>query len=57
LFLIVGLALVLLISRKLIRYATTISPLEASRRVAVSELSHARSGFAALEWLALLIGA
>ena len=57
LFLIVGLVLVLLISRKLIRYATTISPLEASRRVAVSELTQARSGFAALEWLALLIGA
>ncbi len=57
LFLIVGLVLVLLISRKLIRYATTISPLEASRRVAVSELTEARSGFAALEWLALLIGA
>ncbi len=57
LFLVVGLVLVLLISRKLIRYATTISPLEASRRVAVSELTQARSGFAALEWLALLIGA
>ena len=34
LFLIVGLVLVLLISRRLVRYATTISPLEASRRVA-----------------------
>ncbi len=45
LFLVVGLVLVLLISRKLVRYATTISPLEASRRVAVSELTQARTRF------------
>jgi hypothetical protein len=57
LFLIVGLVLVLLISRKLIRYATTISPLEASRRVAISESAQARTRFAVLEWLALVIGA
>lgn len=56
-FLIVGLLLVLLISRKLIRYATTISPLEASRRVAVSESAQARTRFGWLEWLALVIGA
>jgi hypothetical protein len=55
-FLIVGLLLVLLISRKLIRYATTISPLEASRRVAVSESAQARTRFGWLEWLALVIG-
>jgi len=57
LFLIVGLVLVLLISRRLVRYATTISPLEASRRVAVSESGHANVRFAVLEWLALIIGA
>jgi hypothetical protein len=57
LFLIVGLVLVLLISRKLIRYATTISPLEASRRVAISESAQARTRFGVLEWLALAIGA
>jgi ABC-type antimicrobial peptide transport system permease subunit len=57
LFLIVGLVLVLLISRRLIRYATTISPLEASRRVAVSESAQARTRFGVLEWLALVIGA
>ena len=57
LFLVVGLILVLLISRKLVRYATTISPLEASRRVAVSESSHARTRFGVLEWLALIVGA
>jgi hypothetical protein len=56
LFLVVGLILVLLISRKLVRYATTISPLEASRRVAVSESSHARTRFGVLEWLALIVG-
>ncbi len=56
-FLIVGLILVLLISRRLVRYATTISPLEASRRVAVSESGQARLRFAAAEWLALLLGA
>lgn len=56
LFLIVGLTLVLLISHRLVRYATTISPLEASRRVAVSESSHARVRFFILEWLALLLG-
>jgi FtsX-like permease family len=56
-FLIVGLLLVLLISRKLIRYATTISPIEASRRVAVSESAQARTRFGWLEWLALVIGA
>jgi hypothetical protein len=57
LFLVVGLALVLLISRRLVRYATTISPLEASRRVAVSESGHASVRFSILEWLALVIGA
>jgi FtsX-like permease family len=57
LFLIVGLVLVLLISRGLVRYATTISPLEAARRVAVSEAGQARVRFAIFEWLALLLGA
>ena len=57
LFLIVGLVLVLLITRKLVRYATTISPLEASRRVAVSESRQARTRFGVIEWLALLVGA
>lgn len=56
-FLVVGLALVLLMSRKLVRYATTISPLEASRRVAVSESAQAGARFGAAEWIALLLGA
>ena len=57
LFLVVGLILVLLISRRLVRYATTISPLEASRRVAVSESGQARVRFGVLEWVALALGA
>lgn len=57
LFLIVGLLLALLISRRLVRYATTISPLEASRRVAVSEAAEARVRFSFLQLLALLVGA
>ena len=57
LFLIVGLVLVLLISRRLVRYATTISPLEASRRVAISETGQARARWPILEWLALQVGA
>src|SRR5207245_5945259 len=40
-----------------VRYATTISPLEASRRLAMSESGQARARLAVLEWLALLIGA
>lgn len=56
LFLVVGLILVLLISRKLVRYATTISPLEASRRVALTESAQARTRLGILEWLALIVG-
>lgn len=56
-FLIVGLVLALLISRRLVRYATTISPLEASRRVAISEAAEARVHFSYLGCLALVIGA
>lgn len=56
LFLIVGLLLALLISRRLVRYATTISPLEASRRVAVSEAAEARIRFSFVQLLALLVG-
>ena len=56
LFLVVGLMLVLLISRNLVHYATTISPLEASRRVAITESAHARTRFGVCEWLALVIG-
>ncbi len=56
LFLVVGLVLVLLVSRRLIRYATTISPLEASRRVAVSEMGQMEVRFGIFQFLSLLFG-
>ncbi len=56
LFLIVGLLLALLISRRLVRYATTISPLEASRRLAISEAAEATVRFTFVQLLALVIG-
>jgi hypothetical protein len=55
-FLLVGLLFALWISRRLVRYATTISPLEASRRVAVSEAVGAGVRFGMLQLLSLLIG-
>ncbi|HEY1266880.1 MAG TPA: ABC transporter permease [Candidatus Binatia bacterium] len=56
LFLVVGLVFALWSSRKLVRYATTISPLEASRRVAPSESMEAAMRFGPLQLAALLIG-
>jgi len=56
-FLIVTLALALMTSRRLIRYATTISPLEASGRVAGSEAVQAAVGFGGLQLLCLSLGA
>ncbi len=55
-FLVVGLVLALWISRRLVRYAIRISPLEASRRVAVSEAAEARARFGLMQVLALLVG-
>src|SRR5262249_42208576 len=43
--------------RRLGRYATTISPLEASRRVAGSGSAEAGTGFGVFGWLVLVIGA
>jgi hypothetical protein len=56
-FLIVTLALALLVSRRLVRYATTISPLEASARVAESEATRATSRFGPLQIISLVLGA
>jgi len=55
-FLVVSLGLALAVSRRLVRFATTISPLEASRRVSLSELAHAAPGFGPVQALALLLG-
>lgn len=57
LFLVVTLSMALLAGRRLVSYATTISPLEASGRIAVSEASQAEVRFGPLELLALLLGA
>jgi hypothetical protein len=55
-FLAVTLVLALLVSRRLVRYAVTISPLEASARVAGSELLKASLRFGILQALSLLLG-
>src|SRR6516165_6045101 len=56
-FLVVTLILALLVSRRLVTYATTISPLEASVRVSGSEAVQASLTFGPLQQLALLVGA
>jgi hypothetical protein len=55
-FLLVSVVLALLVSRRLVRYAQTISPLEASRRVSGSEAVRVSLSFGPLQTLALLIG-
>ena len=55
-FLIISLVLALVVSRRLVRYAMTISPLEASRRVCgVRDRAHALS-FGVLQALSLVLG-
>jgi len=56
-FLLVSLVMALVVGRRLVRYATTISPLEASRRVASSEQARTDVRFGPLELLATLLGA
>ena len=56
-YLVVTLTLALLVSRRLVRYATTISPLEASGRVAASEAARASTRFGLLPLAGLLLGA
>ena len=55
-FIIIGVAVALAVSRKLVNYASTISPLEASGRVVQSETEHANVEFGWLGLLALLLG-
>ena len=57
LFLTVSLALVLAVTRRLVRYAMTISPLEAAVRVSGSEAVRAGLRFGAPQLLALVVGA
>lgn len=55
-FLVISVILALIVSRRLVRYATTISPLEASRRVSDSETSKLSLSFGLLQALALVLG-
>src|SRR3979411_384294 len=55
-FLLISVVLALVVSRRLVKYATTISPLEASRRVSGSEALQASMTFGPVQQLALLVG-
>jgi hypothetical protein len=55
-FLIVSVVLALIVSRRLVRYAMTISPLEASARVSGSEAVKVSMTVGPLQQLALLVG-
>src|SRR2546422_1048540 len=55
-FLLISVVLALMVSRRLVTYAMTISPLEASRRVSGSEAIHASMAFGPLQQLALVVG-
>jgi hypothetical protein len=55
-FLLISVALALVVSRRLVKYAMTISPLEASRRVSGSEVLQASMTFGPVQQLALLVG-
>ena len=56
LFLLITLAMALLVGRRIIRYATTISPLEAATRTTPSEVGRAGVRFGPLELLSLVLG-
>ncbi len=56
-FLLIALLLTLLVSRRLVRYAMTISPLEASVRVSSSEAAGAALSFKLPQALSLILGA
>jgi FtsX-like permease family len=55
-FLVLSVGLALFVSRRLVKYATTISPLEASVRVSGSEAASASMRFGALPALSLMCG-
>jgi hypothetical protein len=55
-FLVISVVLALVVSRRLVTYATTISPLEASRRVSGSEAVQATMTFGPVQQLSLLVG-
>ena len=56
-FLVISVGLALVVSRRLVRFAMTISPLQASVRVSASEATEAALSFGVLQFLALVLGA
>lgn len=52
----IGVGLAMVVSRRLVRYAATISPLEASGRIAASESSQTTVRFGLLQMIILLLG-
>ncbi len=57
LFLVISVVLALVVSLRLVRFATTISPLEASRRVSSSEAAQASLHFGFLQFVSFAVGA
>ena len=55
-FIIIGVSVALAVSRKLVKYASTISPLEASGRVVQSESEQANVKFGMTGFIALVLG-
>ena len=55
-FLVISVVLALVVSRRLVKYATTISPLEASVRVSGSEATSASMRFGVLQIVAIVLG-
>ena len=55
-FVVIGVGVALAVSRKLVKYASSISPLEASGRVVRSETEQANVMFGGLGFVALLLG-
>src|SRR6266566_3188755 len=56
-FLVISVVLALVVSRRLVKYAMTISPLEASRRVSGTEAAQVSMSFGPVQQLALVVGA
>ncbi|HVL69713.1 MAG TPA: FtsX-like permease family protein [Vicinamibacterales bacterium] len=55
-FLVISLVLALVVSRRLVKYAMTISPLQASVRVSTTEAAQGALSFGPLQAIALLLG-
>jgi MFS family permease len=55
-FLVISIILALVVSRRLVRFAMTISPLQASARVSSSEAAEASMSFGVLQFIALVLG-